>query len=1060
MLCRSSHLSRELMRRSTRTVAAEERLNTARRNSAISVRDAQRAHDALKSSQDGLKGSTSGLAGTLEGLGGKLSTFGVVAGGAALAGVTALAAGVLVVGNRLYEMGQQFDDTFDNIRIKTGATGPQLEALQKATERLSTKVPLSIGEIGNVVAETSRALHLTGPELDNVAKSIANLGRLTGEPVNVRELGKAFRGFGVDAKDQVPALDSLLRASQKTGVSVNELLATVVKGGAGLRQFGFDFGESAALVTQFEEAGLDSNRAMTGLTKGLAGLAKDGQTGEQALRGTVSEIKNLISSGNDAGALDLTNKLFGAKGGVQFFEAIKNGALDLDTLADSLNNTGDTINQAAQDTDDWSERWQTLKNTAAVALEPLATGLFDQVNESLGGFADWVETHQPEVIGFFERFGEVAITAAENVAHGAGGMLQAIGDLAGGIGNVKGVLDSTMAFFADLRGDHAGAEEFRRSAQEAFGWGESIRAMGDKLANLNLDDARAKVHGWADAAAEAATNAQSANDHVTGLGTALGALPFQHHIQIDADLEKAKSDVKAFIDSLAAGPGVRIPIAAAPPGYNPLLPAGPATPAHGGGRAFGGPIFGPGGPTSDQVPIMASHGEHMWTAREVNDVGGQANMYRLRALARKGAFRHFSGGGMVPLRDPRGVDPGGSKDGGRSLGPFAPWWDMDWMPPEHPEKVSPSIPGVDGKWWHHGPVGKDKITGGGTHPWAPPIGKYRPPLPGDPYPGMLPDWEIKGFKDGGEVNADWFSSVVGTPYQMGGFGNTFDCSGAVSAGVNVLMGRPWNKGPQGGSARMATGSEAEWLQSQGFVMGVGPPGSIRVGWVNGGPGGGHTAMTLPDGRNFEAGSGRGVTLGGPARGADDPEFTQHAYLPAGPQANPNQGSPASQSPSSSGSSSSSSSGGKGGGSTNSLSDLVGGAVKIGIDGLMETIGADGSFLPENLGIPKTLMAALGLKFKTPAGSFSLSEGFQPAVNGTPGEGGGGTSFSPFGMQTTMPQIGTPASGVGTGPAPGPVDQSTNIHINNPQGDPAEIEKRTRTALKTTPRLDSHMPAGF
>lgn len=105
----------------------------------------------------------------------------------------------------------------------------------------------------------------------------------------------------------------------------------------------------------------------------------------------------------------------------------------------------------------------------------------------------------------------------------------------------------------------------------------------------------------------------------------------------------------------------------------------------------------------------------------------------------------FQTGGMVPVRDPRGVDPHGGKEGGRSLGPFAPWWDMDWMPPEHPEKVGPSLPGVEGKWWHRGPVGKDKITGGGQHPWAPPIGKYRPPLPGDPYPGMIPDWEIKWF---------------------------------------------------------------------------------------------------------------------------------------------------------------------------------------------------------------------------------------------------------------------------------------------------------------------------
>lgn len=998
-----------------RIVAAEERLATSRRNSSISLRDAQRAHDALKSSQDGLKDSSSGLGGALDGLGGKLGTVGAIAGGAALAGVALLGAGVVLAGTQLYELGRQFDDTFDNIRIKTGATGPALKQLEEATKSLSTKVPLSIGQIGNVVAETSRALHITGPELDNTARSIANLGRLTGEPVNIRELGKAFRGFGVDAKDQVPALDSLLRASQATGVPINELLATVVKGGAGLRQFGFDFGESAALVTQFEAAGLNADKAMTGLTKGLAGLAKDGKTGKEALRGTVDEIKNLITTGQDAEALNMTNKLFGAKGGVQFFEAIKNGALDLDALAASMSNTGDTIDKAARATDDWAERWQTFKNQLAVGLEPIATGVFNVVNTELTGLADWVSGHQDEVIRFFGRVGDAAITGAQGVLTFASSSLRALGDLIKGLGDSFGPVFASFSKIGNVLQYVPGFQTLGSAMKTIGDAGSSINDAFAKAPGL-LNKGADAIDGWAaklpgvktawDAIVERTADATT---FTQALGNATASVPDGKEIKLSANTpevveglkklgievvnlpdgsigvtantdegrriiqafrdqqigaplnlpvgantNQARLDVDAFAQAVAGRNPIQIPIAATPGAPGAPTPSNPfAGPFP---HASGGPIFGPGTGTSDSVPIMASRGEHMWTASEVNSVGGQGSMYRLRGLARMGA--------------------------------------------------------------------------------------------------------LKGFKEGGEITSDWYSSVVGSPYAMGGFGSSFDCSGAVSGGVNVAMGRAWNQGPPGGSPRMATGSEAEWLKSQGFVMGVGPPGSIRVGWVNGGPGGGHTAMTLADGTNFESSSGKGVALGGNARGASDPMFTQHAYLPAGPQMPGSKGSPASQAPASSGGGSSSRSGGGGGGGTN-LSDMVGGAVKIGIDGLLETIGADGSFLPENLGIPKTLMAALGLKFNTPAGSFSLSGGFQPAKNGTPGEGGGSTSFSPFGMQTTMPQVpGSPASGVGTGPAPGPVDQSTNININNPQGDPAEIEKRTRTALKTTPRVDTHMPAGF
>lgn len=67
--------------------------------------------------------------------------------------------------------------------------------------------------------------------------------------------------------------------------------------------------------------------------------------------------------------------------------------------------------------------------------------------------------------------------------------------------------------------------------------------------------------------------------------------------------------------------------------------------------ATGGPAIGPGGPKSDKIPAMLSNGEHVWTAAEVNAVGGQANMYRLRSMALAGMIPGFSEGGPVSLED-------------------------------------------------------------------------------------------------------------------------------------------------------------------------------------------------------------------------------------------------------------------------------------------------------------------------------------------------------------------------------------------------------------------------
>ena len=116
-------------------------------------------------------------------------------------------------------------------------------------------------------------------------------------------------------------------------------------------------------------------------------------------------------------------------------------------------------------------------------------------------------------------------------------------------------------------------------------------------------------------------------------------------------------------------------------------------------------------------------------------------------------------------------------------------------------------------------------------------------------------------------------SFVGTPYSQA---SRNDCSGAASQLINVALGQD----PR--SSFMSTQTAPQWLGSRGFVMGDGPPGTLRVGWYNHGsaPNDGHMAITLPDGRHAESGGAHGAfELGGSAAGAEDSQFDHHAYLP-------------------------------------------------------------------------------------------------------------------------------------------------------------------------------------
>ena len=62
-------------------------------------------------------------------------------------------------------------------------------------------------------------------------------------------------------------------------------------------------------------------------------------------------------------------------------------------------------------------------------------------------------------------------------------------------------------------------------------------------------------------------------------------------------------------------------------------------------RAMGGPVYGPGTGTSDSIPALLSNGEHVITAKEVAQAGGQDAIYRMREAIRSG-FKFAEGGAV------------------------------------------------------------------------------------------------------------------------------------------------------------------------------------------------------------------------------------------------------------------------------------------------------------------------------------------------------------------------------------------------------------------------------
>jgi len=341
------------------------------------------------------------------GLGGKFSGLGT----AAVAGFAVVGAAAVGAGAALYGIGSSFDSAYDTIRVRTGATGRELDGLRDVFRGVVRDVPASFGDASSAIAGLNQRLNLTGSDLENVAEPLLNLTRITGGDLdsNVQTMTRLFGDWSIEAGQMPATLDRVFRASQETGAGVDSLASSVVQFGAPLRQMGFTLDESLALFGKFEAEGVNTSTVLSGMRRGLANFARDGEAPADALRRIVDQIKN---AGSVAEANSLALDVFGTRAGPDMAAAIREGRFELDDLVSSIAGGSDTIDQASRDTEDFGEKWTRIKNRVLLALEPVATRVFDAVGNGMDDLGPIVD----RVVGWLSTNLPPAMTRIQNVA--------------------------------------------------------------------------------------------------------------------------------------------------------------------------------------------------------------------------------------------------------------------------------------------------------------------------------------------------------------------------------------------------------------------------------------------------------------------------------------------------------------------------------------------------------------------------------------------------------------------------------------------------------------------
>ncbi len=303
-------------------------------------------------------------------------------GKAGVAGLGIVAGAAVGTGTALYRIGEAFDDANDTIRVGTGATGKRLKGLEQVFKNVVKGVPTDFEHASDAVTQINQRLGLTGKPLTKISKQFLELSRLTKTDLstNIESVTRLFGDWGIQTGKQSGKLDELFRASQKTGVPVSKLSEIMTKFGGPLRQLGFNFDQAAAMAGKFEKEGVNTSLVLGSMRIALGKMAKDGEAPVETLRRVVGEIKNAGSAGE---ANRKALELFGARAGPDMAAAIREGRFELGNLEKAIKGGGDSIGKASRDTRDLSEKLQVLKNKALVALEPVATRVFNAVGKGL-----------------------------------------------------------------------------------------------------------------------------------------------------------------------------------------------------------------------------------------------------------------------------------------------------------------------------------------------------------------------------------------------------------------------------------------------------------------------------------------------------------------------------------------------------------------------------------------------------------------------------------------------------------------------------------------------------
>ena len=333
------------------------------------------------------------------------------------------------------------DEAMDTVVVKTGASGKALEGMQKNVENIATTIPTSFQAAGDAVGEVNTRFHLTGKQLESLSSEFVKFAEINGTDVtsSVRGAQMVMSAFGMKTKDAGSLLGVFTSVSQKTGVSVDDLMNSLVQNGATFRDMGLSAQSAATLLGNFEAAGIDSNTAMSSLKKAMAAFQSEGI---DVNKGLSDLIKSLTDGKVTTEDYNKAVDIFGKRGADAFVDMAKSGRLSLDGLTTNLSDYGTTVDDTFEGTLDPIDQAKVALNNLKVtgaeiftSVQSVIAPMLDTLNQKLQSFNAWWKTLSPETQEMLVKIAMIAALVGPLLV-GISKIGTAIGTISGGIGQM------------------------------------------------------------------------------------------------------------------------------------------------------------------------------------------------------------------------------------------------------------------------------------------------------------------------------------------------------------------------------------------------------------------------------------------------------------------------------------------------------------------------------------------------------------------------------------------------------------------------------------------------